>query len=99
VLPLEALSDWSSITPLATNDFEAVVAARHPTIAAIVKRLRDLGCGPALMSGSGSSVFGVLPRSGQVELPRFGDGSSEPAPRVLLTRSAIGVAPVVLSTE
>ena len=99
VLPLDALSDWSSVAPLAINDFEAVVAARHPSIAAIVKRLRGLGCAPALMSGSGSSVFGVLPGTGGVEMPRFTDASSEPAPRVLLTRSAIGVAPVVVSTE
>jgi hypothetical protein len=76
-----------------------VVAARHPSIATIVKRLRDLGCAPALMSGSGSSVFGVLPGAGGVGVPRFADGSSEPAPRVLLTRSATGVAPVVVSME
>jgi hypothetical protein len=51
------------------------------------------------MSGSGSSVFGVLPRAGHVEMPRFADGSSESAPRVLLTRSAVGVAPVVASPD
>jgi 4-diphosphocytidyl-2-C-methyl-D-erythritol kinase len=99
MLPLDALSDWSSIAPHAINDFESVVAARHQSIAAIVKRLRDLGCTPALMSGSGSSVFGVLPRAGHLEMPRFGDGSSESAPRVLLTRSAVGVAPVVGSPD
>ena len=97
--PADSLSDWSSVASLAINDFEAVVAARHPSIAAIVKQLRGLGCSPALMSGSGSSVFGVLPGAGGVEMPRFTDASSEPAPRVLLTRSAIGVAPVVVSTE
>ena len=98
-LSLEALSDWSAIETLATNDFEAVVAARHPSIATIVQRLRGLGCAPALMSGSGSSVFGVLPRSRGVELPRFADGTNEPAPRVLLTRSAVGVAPVVVAAD
>jgi len=99
MLPLDELSDWSSIAPHASNDFEPVVAARHQSIAAIVKRLRDLGCAPALMSGSGSSVFGVLPRAGHLEMPRFADGSSEPAPRVLLTRSAVRVAPVVASPD
>lgn len=99
VLPLASLSDWSALAPLAVNDFETVVAARHPSIATIVKRLRDLGCEPAMMSGSGSSVFGVLPRTAGVEVPRFADGSAEHAPRVLLTRSAVGVAPVVLGTE
>jgi len=94
----ETLSDWSAIDALATNDFEPVVAARHPSIGAIVERLRGLGCAPALMSGSGSSVFGVLPGRG-VELPRFVRAANEPAPRVLLTRSAVAVAPVVVSAE
>ena len=96
LLPLEALSDWPAIDALASNDFEPVVAARHPAITAIVQRLRALGCAPALMSGSGSSVFGVLARDRGVELPRFGDAAGEPAPRVLLTRTAVGVAPVVI---
>jgi 4-diphosphocytidyl-2-C-methyl-D-erythritol kinase len=98
-LALETLSDWSALDGLATNDFEAVVAARHPAIATIVQRLRALGCAPALMSGSGSSIFGVLPSRGHVELPRFTESTSEPAPRVVLTRTAIGVAPVVVSPE
>ncbi len=98
-LSVEALSDWSAIEALATNDFEAVVAARHPAIATIVQRLRGLGCAPALMSGSGSSVFGVLPRARGVEMPRFGDATNDSAPRVLLTRTAVGVAPVVVSPE
>jgi hypothetical protein len=51
------------------------------------------------MSGSGSSVFGVLPSTRGIELPRFADATSETAPRVLLTRSAVGVAPVVVSAE
>jgi 4-diphosphocytidyl-2-C-methyl-D-erythritol kinase len=98
-LSLEALSDWSALDGLATNDFEGVVAARHPSIGTIVQRLRGLGCAPALMSGSGSSIFGVLPSSGGVELPRFAESTSEPAPRVVLTRTAIGVSPVVVSPE
>ena len=98
-LRVELLSEWSTLAPLATNDFEAVVATRHPSIAAIVGRLRDLGCEPALMTGSGSSVFGVLPRGTGIEMPRFVESSSEPAPRVLLTRSAVGVAPVVVAPD
>ncbi|HEX7977661.1 MAG TPA: 4-(cytidine 5'-diphospho)-2-C-methyl-D-erythritol kinase [Gemmatimonadaceae bacterium] len=98
-LSLGAVSDWSGIDALATNDFEAVVAERHPSIAAIVQRLRSLGCAPALMSGSGSSVFGILPRGRGVELPRFGDAASESAPRVVLTRSAVRVAPVIVAAD
>jgi 4-diphosphocytidyl-2-C-methyl-D-erythritol kinase len=99
VLSLAALNDWSAIEALATNDFEPLVAARHPSIDAIVQRLRGLGCAPALMSGSGSSVFGVLPGTRGVALPRFSEATSEPAPRVLLTRTATAVAPVVVSAE
>jgi 4-diphosphocytidyl-2-C-methyl-D-erythritol kinase len=89
-----ALADWSSIASLAVNDFEPVVAARHSVIATLVAHLRELGCSPAMMSGSGSSVFGVMPHRG-VEVPRFDGEEGTPAPRVVLTRTAIGVAPVV----
>jgi len=55
----EALSAWDSLAPLAENDFERVVAGRHPEIAEHVAALRSLGCIVAMMSGSGSTVFGV----------------------------------------
>lgn len=42
------------------NDFESVVFRRYPLIAALKKRLQALGARPALMSGSGSAVFGVF---------------------------------------
>ena len=45
---------------LLTNDFEDSVFFHHPQIAAIKQRLYDLGAAFALMSGSGSSVFGLF---------------------------------------
>ena len=48
-----------------------------------------------MLSGSGSTLFGVLPRGTAVELPRFDGTLGGPAPRVLLTRTAVAVAPVV----
>ncbi|MDE0264999.1 MAG: 4-(cytidine 5'-diphospho)-2-C-methyl-D-erythritol kinase [Bryobacterales bacterium] len=42
------------------NDFESVVFRRYPLIAALKERLQALGAQPALMSGSGSAVFGVF---------------------------------------
>jgi 4-diphosphocytidyl-2-C-methyl-D-erythritol kinase len=95
VLEPTALADWSAIARLAINDFEPVVAARHPLVATVVARLRALGCAPAMMSGSGSSVFGVMPHGAGVEVPRFDGEHGAPAPRVLLTRTATDVAPVV----
>jgi 4-diphosphocytidyl-2-C-methyl-D-erythritol kinase len=96
VLDARTLGDWSSIARIATNDFEPVVAARHPMIDDVIVRLRDLGCAPAMLSGSGSSLFGVLPHAASVDLPRFDGTLGGPAPRVLLTRTAVAVAPVVL---
>ena len=58
--PLQ-LSHWESIARLATNDFEPVVAARHPEIAAALAAHR--AAPPvelALMSGSGSSIFAIV---------------------------------------
>lgn len=43
------------------NDFEKPVFALHPELPAVVRKLRRLGAGPALMTGSGSAVFGVFP--------------------------------------
>ena len=42
------------------NDFERVVAARHPEIRRIRERLLRLGATVARMSGSGSAVFGLF---------------------------------------
>jgi 4-diphosphocytidyl-2-C-methyl-D-erythritol kinase len=95
LLDAEALRDWTTIARIATNDFEPVVAARHPMIESALARLRQIGCTPAMMSGSGSTLFGVLPPAARVELPRFDGMPGGPAPRVLLTRTAVAVAPVV----
>jgi 4-diphosphocytidyl-2-C-methyl-D-erythritol kinase len=42
------------------NDFEAVVFGRHPQLRTIKRKLARLGARPALMSGSGSSVYGIF---------------------------------------
>ncbi len=43
------------------NDFEAVVFSRHPQLKSIKGKLLELGARPALMSGSGSAIFGMFP--------------------------------------
>jgi 4-diphosphocytidyl-2-C-methyl-D-erythritol kinase len=60
--PLDAgaLGRWDALARVAANDFEPVVAARHPSIATAVRALRDAGATIAMMSGSGSTVFGVF---------------------------------------
>jgi 4-diphosphocytidyl-2-C-methyl-D-erythritol kinase len=42
------------------NDFETVVFRQHPQLESIREKLLKLGARPALMSGSGSTVFGIF---------------------------------------
>lgn len=54
------LDTWEGIAAIAVNDFEPVVSRRHPAVAAYVEAMRGAGALPAMMSGSGSAVFGVF---------------------------------------
>ena len=60
VLSPDTLATWEGLAAVATNDFERVVAGRHPRIAELVDELASLGALPAMMSGSGSTVFGIF---------------------------------------
>ncbi len=51
----------SKFSDLVKNDFEPLVFAAHPEVAGIKKMLLQEGAVFALMSGSGSSVFGLFP--------------------------------------
>ena len=44
----------------ASNDFETVVFEQFPQLAALKKRLGKLGANPAMMTGSGSALFGLF---------------------------------------
>ena len=93
--PPSAFPDWSDLRGTARNDFEAVVGARHPEIDACVAALRRAGAMLAMLSGSGSTVFGVFDaahvpaaREALQQLP--GDAA------VVWTRTARRVVPVQL---
>ena len=87
LLSLADLATWSSVASLAANDFEPVVSARHPEIATALSSLRAAGADIALMSGSGSTVFGIFDTPpGTLSLP----GSA----RVVHTRTLAAVSPV-----
>lgn len=60
VLPPDALATWESIAGIAVNDFEPVVTRRHPVIAELVGTLAAAKATVAMLSGSGSTVFGVF---------------------------------------
>jgi len=57
-------TDWLACLPACRNDFEPVVAARHPGIAEAVAALRGGGALLAMLSGSGSAVFGLFDDAG-----------------------------------
>lgn len=42
------------------NDFETVVFRQHPELKSVKGKLLQLGARPALMSGSGSTIFGIF---------------------------------------
>lgn len=89
LLRAESLATWEGLRRVAVNDFEPVVAARHQEVGALVGILRAAGCAPAMMSGSGSVVFGVLPDGAPASL------HVDVPCTVLTTRTAMRVEPVL----
>jgi 4-diphosphocytidyl-2-C-methyl-D-erythritol kinase len=55
-----AAKGWDSLVPSARNDLQSSVAARHPVIDTYCAALRRAGALLAMMSGSGSAVFGLF---------------------------------------
>ncbi|GAB4145463.1 MAG: 4-(cytidine 5'-diphospho)-2-C-methyl-D-erythritol kinase [Cyanobacteria bacterium J069] len=62
-----AQRDGAKIPTLLYNDFERVVYPDHPKVAELKQQLLDLGAAGALMSGSGSTVFGLTHSRAQAE--------------------------------
>jgi len=63
--------DINTVKSLLYNDFESVVNKRHAEIPEIKKKLLKTGAQGALMSGSGSSVFGIFPDKASAEKARL----------------------------
>jgi 4-diphosphocytidyl-2-C-methyl-D-erythritol kinase len=57
---------WSEAGTGVRNDFESVVFEQFPQLAFLKQRLERWGAEPALMSGSGSAVFGLYRTPGQI---------------------------------
>jgi 4-diphosphocytidyl-2-C-methyl-D-erythritol kinase len=77
------LASWEHLAAIAVNDLEPVVAERHPEITAHVAALRRRGARIAMMSGSGSTVFGI-----------FDEPAAAPQTEAPTTASGGGVTPV-----
>lgn len=93
VLDIPTLSDWDRIAPLACNDFESSVGERYPAIAAHIGTLRSLGLPVAMLSGSGSTVFGIAPSTDyRFGVTPSGGGETSDA-RYIVTQTATRVEP------
>lgn len=60
ILDVQSLGSWSDIARVAINDFTPLAFARVPVLAQVVRTLVRSGASPALLTGSGSAVFGVF---------------------------------------
>jgi 4-diphosphocytidyl-2-C-methyl-D-erythritol kinase len=96
-----ALSSWDGVARFARNDFEDVVAARHPVIARALGTLRSPGAvglvgeGAIIqLTGTGSTVFALAGDRART-LP--GWRSDEPGLETVLTQTAERVEPVILT--
>ncbi|MBD3242951.1 MAG: 4-(cytidine 5'-diphospho)-2-C-methyl-D-erythritol kinase [Chitinivibrionales bacterium] len=70
------------------NDFEQSIFARHPELGRIRESLLSLGCEAAWMSGSGSTIVGVVADREQGQAVRDAlTGRALPIDRVLLAQS------------
>jgi 4-diphosphocytidyl-2-C-methyl-D-erythritol kinase len=87
-----ALESWEGVAALASNDFEAEVADRHPPIAAVLQAARALEPLMAGLTGSGATVV-ILPR----ERADPGRLVLAPGARLLRTRTAGSVEDIRLT--
>ena len=69
------------------NDFEEVVFQQHHILAGIKKRLLQSGASVALMTGSGSAVFGLFPDRNSISVALQSLGAQRAYPISLVTRS------------
>jgi 4-diphosphocytidyl-2-C-methyl-D-erythritol kinase len=51
---------WGASGSRSVNDFEEAVFRRHPPLRELKQRLLKLGANPAMMSGSGSTIFAIF---------------------------------------
>ena len=58
-LDVGSLSHWRSLSSIAHNDFTPVVEQHHPEIRELARTFGDARFALSLMSGSGSTLFGV----------------------------------------
>jgi 4-diphosphocytidyl-2-C-methyl-D-erythritol kinase len=75
--------EWSGYC---RNDFESVVFLAHPQLKIIKGNLMRAGARPALMSGSGSAIFGIFPDRQSLAGARAALGREKALPVSTITR-------------
>jgi 4-diphosphocytidyl-2-C-methyl-D-erythritol kinase len=75
-----------SVESLPRNDFEEVVFPQHPSLEAIKKRLVRTGASVALMTGSGSALFGLYPDRNRISVALQSLGAYKAFPVSFVTR-------------
>jgi 4-diphosphocytidyl-2-C-methyl-D-erythritol kinase len=60
VISRQRLASWDAVRADASNDFEAALFPKHPLLVELKETLLDAGATLALLSGSGSTVFGLF---------------------------------------
>lgn len=88
ILEAISLSTWTSIARFARNDFEAPVAERHPELREHLDRLRSSRAIHSGMTGSGSTIFGILDTP-----PDYARVPAEHREHVTTTTTSIDVSP------
>jgi 4-diphosphocytidyl-2-C-methyl-D-erythritol kinase len=79
VISRQRLASWDAVREDAGNDFEETLFPRHPLLAELKETLRESGASLAMLSGSGSTVFGLfdldraVTRAGKRVRERFAD--------------------------
>lgn len=76
---------WQDVADAAANDFEEPVFRRHPVLREIRDELEGRGALPALLAGSGSTVFGVFDDPGAARSAARAMEEALPRCRVMVT--------------
>jgi 4-diphosphocytidyl-2-C-methyl-D-erythritol kinase len=79
---------WGGSVESPRNDFEEVVFPQHPGLAAIKKRLLRAGATVALMTGSGSAIFGLFPDRNGISVALQSLGAHKAFPVSFVRRSS-----------
>jgi len=93
ITPLHRLAGWDTVFADAHNDFQAIATQMHPALHDYISALEAAGAGVAMLSGSGSAVFGlfkdtrVASRAAKRLRTRF------PEAKVVETRTAVSGSP------